>query len=65
MERECINSANQQLCTYIHIHIYIYLKKLKKGISSKEAERQVLPTSFELAAVSKGNYFVFKQSTEN
>ena len=63
MERECINSANQQLCTYIHI--YIYLKKLKKGISSKEAERQVLPTSFELAAVSKGNYFVFKQSTEN
>ena len=28
-------------------------------------KRQVLPTSFDLAAVCKGNYFVFKQSTEN
>ena len=27
-------------------------------------KKQVFPTSFDLGAVFKGNYFVFKQSTE-
>ena len=47
---------------YIYIYIYMNLNSWRRGVLVKG---QAFPTSFDLAAVFKGNYFVFRRSTEN
>ena len=46
------------------MYIYIYIYNLNSWRRELLVKRQVFPTSFNLATVFKGNYFVFKQSTK-
>ena len=48
--------------TKTQIYIYMNLNSWRRGVLVKG---QAFPTSFDLAAVFKGNYFVFRRSTEN